>query len=169
MARSGKFSEQRHPGRTAGLVVVVLLVIAIVAVNLFGHFFQLVRYYGDGMEPTLQSGSTLIIRKTSAVAEGDVIAFYYNNKLLVRRVICTGGSQITVEKDGSVLIDEQPLDEPYLTEKSIGQCDLEFPYYVQPGNVFVMGDARAVSMDSRLTEIGVIPTDRILGKVLFVN
>lgn len=73
------------------------------------------------------------------------------------------------KNDGSVLIDEQPLDEPYLTEKSIGQCDLEFPYYVQPGNVFVMGDARAVSMDSRLTEIGVIPTDRILGKVLFVN
>ena len=74
-----------------------------------------------------------------------------------------------MEKDGSVLIDEQPLDEPYLTEKSIGQCDLEFPYYVQPGNVFVMSDARAVSMDSRLTEIDVIPTDRILGKVLFVN
>lgn len=98
-----------------------------------------------------------------------MIAFYYNNKLLVRRVIYMGGSQITVEKDGSVLIDEQLLDEPYLAEKSIGQCDLTFPYYVQPGNVFVMGDARAVSMDSRLTEIGTIPTGRILGKVLFVN
>ena len=169
MARSGKFSEQRHPGRTAGLVVVVLLVIAIVAVNLFGHFFQLVRYYGDGMEPTLQSGSTLIIRKTSAVAEGDVIAFYYNNKLLVRRVICTGGKQLTVERDGTVLVDGETLDEPYVSERTIGQCNLSFPCYVPPGSVFVMGDDRAIAMDSRLKEIGTIAADRILGKVLFTD
>lgn len=162
-------SPKRSRGATIGLVIAILLGVAILLLNVFTYVLHIARYYGDSMEPSLHNGQTLVIRRTSKVSAGDVIAFYYNNKLLVRRVICTGGSQITVEKDGGVLIDEQPLDEPYLTEKSIGQCDLEFPYYVQPGNVFVMGDARAVSMDSRLTEIGVIPTDRILGKVLFVN
>ena len=162
-------SPKRSRGATIGLVIAILLGVAILLLNVFTYVLHIARYYGDSMEPSLHNGQTLVIRRTGKVSAGDVIAFYYNNKLLVRRVICTGGSQITVEKDGSVLIDEQPLDEPYLTEKSIGQCDLEFPYYVQPGTVFVMGDARAVSMDSRLTEIGVIPTDRILGKVLFVN
>ena len=169
MARSSKSTERRTSGRTIGIVIAVLLVAAIVLVNLFGQMFQLVRYYGDGMEPTLQSGRTLMIRKTDKISEGDVIAFYYNNKLLVRRVICTGGKQLSIERDGTVLIDGQTLDEPYIAERTIGQCNLEFPCYVSPGTVFVMGDNRAISMDSRLKEIGTIAVDRILGKVLFVD
>lgn len=169
MARSSKSTERRASGRTIGIAIAVLLVAAIVLVNLFGQMFQLVRYYGDGMEPTLQSGRTLMIRKTDKISEGDVIAFYYNNKLLVRRVICTGGKQLSIERDGTVLIDGQTLDEPYIAERTIGQCNLEFPCYVSPGTVFVMGDNRAISMDSRLKEIGTIAVDRILGKVLFVD
>lgn len=167
--KGGSMPEARseRPVRSRGATIA--LVVAILLLNVFTYVLHIARYYGDSMEPSLHSGQTLVIYRTGKVSAGDVIAFYYNNKLLVRRVICMGGSQITVEKDGSVLIDEQLLDEPYLAEKSIGQCDLTFPYYVQPGNVFVMGDARAVSMDSRLTEIGTIPTGRILGKVLFVN
>lgn len=159
----------RSRGAVIGVTIAILLAAAILLLNVFTYVLHIARYYGDSMEPSLHSGQTLLILRTGKVSAGDVIAFYYNNKLLVRRVICTGGSQITVEKDGSVLINEQPLDEPYLAEKSIGQCDLDFPYYVQPGSVFVMGDARAVSMDSRLSQIGAIPTDRILGKVLFIN
>ena len=98
--------------------------------------------------------------------EGDIIAFYYNNQVLVRRVICLGGKQLEISKEGDVRINEVLLNEPYVKEPSLGQCNITFPYNVRTGTVFVMGDNRSVSMDSRLQEIGTIPTDRIIGKVI---
>ena len=113
----------------------------------------------------LSNGQVLLLRKTQDVEEGDIIAFYYNNQVLVRRAICRSGRQISISEDGTVLINNQPIEEDYLTEKSIGQCNIEFPYHVQDG-FFVMGDNRVIAMDSRLKEIGVVSTDRIIGKVL---
>ena len=162
-------TEQRPSRRWLRGAAIALLAAAIVLANLFTFVFHVVRYYGDGMEPTLTNGQTLLLRRTTHVAQGDVIAFYYNNKLLVRRVVCTGGRQITVEEDGSVYLDGGRLEEPYLTEASYGQCSVEFPCYVPPNSVFVMGDNRAAAMDSRLKEIGTVSEDRILGKVLFVD
>ena len=155
--------------RTALIILAVLLAAAIVLLNVFTHLLPVVRYYGDGMEPTLKSGQILLVSKTAKISEGDVVAFYYNNKVLVRRVVCTGGHQLTLEKDGTVIVDGAVLEESYLAEKSIGLCNLNFPHYVSPNYVFVMGDNRAVSMDSRLEEIGDISLDRMIGKVLFIK
>lgn len=147
--------------------IIGLVAAAVILLNLFTHVVQPVRYSGSGMEPSLHGGQMLLIRKTQNVEEGDIIAFYYNNQVLVRRVICQGGKQLSIESDGTVRINSEVLEEPYVESPSIGQCNLEFPYYVQTGYVFVMGDNRAVAMDSRLAEIGCVPVDRIIGKVLF--
>ena len=146
-----------------------VLAAAILLLNLFTYQFALVRYYGDGMAPTIENRAVLLLRRTSRVEQGDIIAFYFNNKVLVRRVIAVGGSQVVVEDDGTVLVNGAALDEDYLAERSAGQRSQEFPCYVPPDSVFVMGDNRADAMDSRLEEIGTVPADRILGKVLFVN
>lgn len=146
--------------------IIFLVVTTIILLNLFTHVFQVVRYSGNGMEPNLSSGQILLLRKTQDVEEGDIIAFYYNNQVLVRRAICRSGRQISINEDGTVLINNQPIEEDYLTEKSIGQCNIEFPYHVQDNGFFVMGDNRVIAMDSRLKEIGVVSTDRIIGKVI---
>ena len=147
--------------------IIFLVVTTIILLNLFTHVFQIVRYSGNGMEPNLRNGQVLLLRKTQDVEEGDIIAFYYNNQVLVRRAICRSGKQITIREDGTLLINNNPIEEDYLTEKSIGQCNIEFPYHVQDNGFFVMGDNRVIAMDSRLKEIGVVPRDRIIGKVLF--
>lgn len=144
----------------------VLLVAVLLLANLFTHVFMVVRYYGDGMEPSLSDRQLLVLLKTDNVESGDIIAFYYNNKVLVRRVICEGGHSISLEANGTVTIDGAVLDEPYVQEPSIGQHNISFPYQVPYGHCFVMGDNRAIAMDSRLSEIGTVPADRVLGKVL---
>lgn len=164
-------TETKKPRRGRALMIAAgcVLAAAIVLLNLFTYQFALVRYYGDGMEPTLQNRELLLLRRTSRVEEGDIVAFYYNNKLLVRRVVAVGGTQVTVENDGTVVVNGAALDEPYVAEKSAGQRSQEFPCFVPPDSYFVMGDNRAEAMDSRLKEIGTVPVDRILGKVLFAE
>ena len=168
-------TEQRYEGkrlarRKKGFSVkigVVLLLTFLVLVNLFAQFYSVVRYYGDSMRPSLRNGQVLFVRKTQEVEEGDVVAFYYNNKILIRRVISMGGDSITIDSSGNVFIDGEELEEPYVENRSIGQCDLDFPYDVPVGQIFLMGDDRVISMDSRLSQIGTISADRLLGKVVF--
>lgn len=147
--------------------ITAAVLLAVLLLNVFTHIFQIVRYSGTGMEPGLKGGQTLVIRKTQKVTQGDVIAFYYNNQILVRRVICTGGDQIEIDAQGVVSISGKPLEEPYLKSVTLGQCNITFPYHVRTGTVFVMGDNRLEAMDSRLEEIGTVPEDRIIGKVIF--
>lgn len=154
-------------GKIAVRVLIAVIALIALLANVFTYALSVVQYYGDGMEPELHNGEILIIAKTHNVEEGDVIAFYYNNKVLVRRVICTGGRQISIAQDGSVSVNGEPLEEPYVENKSMGQCDLSFPFTVPMNNVFVMGDNRTIAMDSRLEAIGTISTDRIIGKVIF--
>lgn len=146
-----------------------MLLIVVVLLNLLTHAFSIVRYFGNGMEPALHNGQILIIDKIGSVSEGDVIAFYYNNKVLVRRVIAEEGKQIIISDNGEVSVNSQPLEEPYVQNKSLGQCNLDFPYSVPVGSVFVMGDNRDVVMDSRLREIGAVLVDQIIGRVCFVK
>ena len=146
-----------------------LALLAVILLNLFTHIFQIVTYNGTGMEPNLRGGQTLVILKTQKVKQGDVVAFYYNNQVLVRRVVCTGGNQISITDEGVVSINGEDLDEPYLEEKTLGQCNLTFPYHVRSGTVFVMGDNREASMDSRLNQIGTVLENRIIGKVIFTK
>ena len=105
--------------------------------------------------------------KNSKFKQGDVVAFYYNNKILLKRVIGIAGDQIDIKDDGTVYVNGYPLDEPYLSEKNLGQTDLDYPYQVPDGKIFVMGDHRATSMDSRSTSIGCISSEFIVGKVVF--
>lgn len=142
-------------------------VLAVLLLNVFTHIFQIVSYSGSGMEPTLQGGQTLVLLKTQKVSEGDIIAFYYNNQVLVRRVVCEGGKQLEIDNDGTVTVNGTVLTEPYVQDPTLGQCNLTFPYHVRTGTVFVMGDNRTEAMDSRLEEIGTVPQDRIIGKVIF--
>lgn len=158
MARSGK----KQVKIIAGVVLGVVLLL-----NLLTFAFSVVRYYGDGMTPTLKSGQMLVIDKVGSVSEGDIIAFYYNNKVLVRRVVSTGGKQVEIDSAGTVSVNGKALEEPYLESTTLGQCNLSFPYSVPAGHLFVLGDNRSTAMDSRLSEIGTVPEDRVIGKVLF--
>ncbi|MBQ7795174.1 MAG: signal peptidase I [Lachnospiraceae bacterium] len=150
-----------------GKIVIAALLVAILLLNLFTHVMPVMRYYGTGMEPTLHDRQILFVLKTDELKEGDIAVFYYNNKVLVRRVVCEGGKQISIDKAGNVSVNGQLLEEPYLTEKSLGQCNIEFPLNVPMGQYFVMGDVRDEAMDSRLSEIGTISKERMIGKVLF--
>ena len=154
-------------GKKTIRIVLGLLVAGVLLLNVLTYAVSVVRYYGDGMEPTLQNGQILVIVKTQDVSAGDIIAFYYNNKTLVRRVICEGGKTIALDQSGAVTVSGKALDEPYVSVPSVGQCNITFPYSVPRNHVFVMGDNRTVAMDSRLEAIGAIPEDRIIGKVVF--
>ena len=126
------------------------------------------RIYGTSMSPTLEEGEIVVALKTSSYKPGDLIAFYYNNKLLVKRVIATEGQWVDIDNDGNVFVNEVQLEEPYLMDKSLESCDIELPYQVPEGRVFVMGDHRSVSLDSRMEEIGCISDDRVAGKLKFI-
>lgn len=160
--KAGKKQVLRHLWKW----ITVAVLLTVLLLNVFTHIFQIVRYSGTGMEPSLKGGQTLVIQKTKKVTQGDVIAFYYNNQILVRRVICTGGSQIEIDEQGAVSVGGTALEEPYLKNTTRGQCNITFPYHVRTGTVFVMGDNRLEAMDSRLEEIGTVPEDRIIGKVI---
>ncbi len=145
---------------------VAAILLAVLLLNLFSHVFHVVQYNGTGMEPELTGGQLLVIQKVKKVQSGDVIAFYYNNQILVRRVIGMGGQQIEIDEHGAVSIGGVPLKEPYLKNQTLGQCNISFPFFVPSGTVFVMGDNRLEAMDSRLKEIGTVSEDRIIGKVI---
>ena len=167
IAAEGKKFWQSTQVRVTLRVVTIVAVAASLLLNLFTHIIPIVKYYGDGMSPTLEAGQILVLAKTQEVNAGDIIAFYYNNKILIRRVIATGGQQISMDRAGTVSVDGTVLDEPYVESLAYGQVTVNFPYNVPADSVFVMGDNRLTSMDSRLLEIGAVSGDRIVGKVLF--
>lgn len=148
-------------------IVLAVIITASFMMNLFTFIMPVVKYYGNSMSPTLSDGQILIVNKMAEIDRGDVIAFYYNNKIIVRRVIATGNSQVQIDVFGTVSVNGNPLDEPYVENKTLGQSNLDFPFNVPANSYFVLGDNRDVSMDSRLSEIGVVTQDRLLGKVVF--
>ena len=162
-----KMRKQRIAKIAVSKSLLGIMIAAVILLNVFTHVLQIVHYSGNSMEPNIHNRQTLLLRKTQEVERGDVIAFYFNNQILVRRVICDGGNQISVESDGTVRINGERIQEDYVQSPSIGQCNITFPYRVQEDYLFVMGDNRAISMDSRLSEIGPVPLDRVIGKVLF--
>lgn len=146
--------------------LIVFAAVLVLLLNLLTYAVSVVRYYGDSMEPTLESGQFLVIDKLGNVAEGDIVAFYYNNHVLIRRVIATGGSTLSISESGTVTLNGEVLEEPYAARQSIGQCDIDFPFSIPYDHVFVMGDDRTVSMDSRLKGIGTVPEENIIGRVI---
>lgn len=144
-----------------------LITVAAVAVLVATLWMPVLKIYGASMSPTLTDGEIILSRKTSKFVPGDIVAFYYNNKILVKRVIGRAGDWIDIDEEGTVYVNQIELKEPYLTEKSLGECDIELPYQVPDGRIFVMGDHRSVSVDSRSSAIGCISQEQIVGRITF--
>lgn len=147
--------------------VYTLITVAAIAVLVATLWLPVLRIYGSSMTPTLQDGDIIFTVKTSAFEKGDIISFYYNNKILVKRVIGRSGEWIDIDEDGTVYVNGEPLDEPYLAEKAFGDCNIELPYQVPDGKIFVMGDHRSTSVDSRNTSVGCVAQEQIVGKIVF--
>lgn len=147
--------------------VFTLITVAAVAVLVATLWLPVMRTYGSSMTPTLNNGEIIFSVKTDNLKQGDVVAFYFNNKVLVKRIIAGPGEWVDMDEDGTVYINQQLLVEPYVTEKSLGDADIDFPYQVPDGKYFVMGDHRATSADSRHTAVGCISMDQMVGKILF--
>jgi signal peptidase I len=124
------------------------------------------RTYGDAMQPTLKEGQLAVTLRTTKVKSGDLICFYYNNKVLIKRVIAVGGDTVNIDWHGNVSVNDVKLDEPYITEKAFGECNVSLPFKVPLNKVFVMGDNRSASVDSRHTEVGCISQEQIIGKLI---
>lgn len=144
-----------------------LIVVAAVAVLIAMLWMPVLQIYGSSMAPQLTAGNIVLSRKAKDLEPGDVVAFYYNNKVLVKRMIGNPGDWIDIDKDGNVYINGELLEEPYVAEKALGDCDIDLPYQVPENKIFVMGDHRSVSIDSRNSSVGCIETDQIVGKLVF--
>ena len=147
--------------------VYTLITVAAVAVLVATLWLPVLHIYGSSMTPTLQDGEIIFTVKTSDLEQGDIVAFYYNNEILVKRVIASAGDWVDIDEDGTVYVNSKALDEPYLTEKALGETNIELPYQVPDGKIFVMGDHRATSVDSRNTAVGCVAQEQIVGKIIF--
>lgn len=143
-----------------------LLVVAAVAVLISMLFLPVLRVTGTSMTPTFMNDELVICNKRSNFKSGDVVAFYFNNKILLKRVIGTAGDVIDIKEDGTVYVNGEILDEPYVNEKAFGECDIKLPYQVPDNRIFVMGDHRSTSVDSRSTTVGCIADEYVIGKVI---
>lgn len=160
-----RLRRKQNSRRIFRQTVFSLLVVAAVAVLAAMLFFPIFRVTGSSMEPTLQPKEIVVCLKSSRFQSGDLVAFYYNNKVLLKRVIGTAGDTIEIDDSGNVFVNGSQLDEPYITKKSLGQCDIDFPYQVPDNRIFVMGDNRETSVDSRTTAVGCIADEYVIGKV----
>lgn len=154
-------------GRTLRSTVYSLVIVAAVAVLVATLWMPVLRTYGESMTPTLNEGDILVTVKTDDFREGDIVAFYYNNKILVKRVIASSGEWVDIDDEGIVYVNNEPLYEPYIAEPAIGDCNIQLPYQVPDGRVFVMGDHRATSIDSRNESVGCVAQEQIVGKIVF--
>ncbi len=161
---------QKYRNRYAWTVkstVYALITVAAAAVLVAVLLMPVLRIYGTSMNPTLTEGNFVLSLKSSSMSTGDVLAFYYNNKILVKRVIAQPGQWVDIAEDGTVYVDNMLIDEPYLQEKAFGECDIELPYQVPESRIFVMGDNREASVDSRSSTIGCVAEEQIVGKIVF--
>ena len=151
---------------TVRSTVFMLIVVAAFAVLAAVLFLPILRIYGNSMKGTLDSGDVVISVKGTSFETGDVVAFYYNNNILVKRVIAEAGDWVDMDDKGNVYVNNKRLEEPYLKEKDYGHTDIAFPYQVPEDRIFVMGDNREVSIDSRNTSIGTVSEEQIVGKLV---
>lgn len=158
--RRGTYYRQALSG-----TVSVLLVVAAVAVLITTLFLPILQISGDSMSPTLEHDDVVVLLKTKKFDRGDLIGFYYQGKILLKRVIALPEDEVAIDADGNVYVNGELLEEPYVTEKGLGDCDLEFPYKVPGTGYFVLGDQRSNSVDSRNSMVGAIQREDIIGKV----
>ena len=145
----------------------MLVVVAAVAVLVATIWMPVLQIYGASMTPTLSEGDIVVSIKGSDFQPGDLVAFYLGNKILVKRCIAGPGQWVDIDEDGNVYVDDKLLEEPYLTEKSLGGSNIELPYQVPDNRYFCMGDHRSTSVDSRHKEVGCVSEEQIVGKIVF--
>ena len=166
----GELKRVRYKSRYRSVLrstIYSLITVAAIAVLIATLWLPVLHVYGNSMTPTLQNGEIIFTVKVSEFEPGDIISFYYNNKILIKRVIARSGEWVNMDADGNVYVNETLLDEPYLDEKAFGDCNIELPYQVPEGRVFVMGDHRSTSVDSRNSAVGCVAQEQIVGKILF--
>ncbi len=160
-----KYRRRYHV--TLRSTVYTLITVAAIAILIATLWLPVLQIYGSSMLPTLNEGDIVVSLKGADFHTGDVLSFYYNNKILVKRIIAGPGDWVDIDEFGTVYVNGEEIDEPYLTEKALGECDLALPYQIPDGRYFVMGDHRATSVDSRSTIVGCVAEEQIVGKIVF--
>lgn len=163
--RREKHKKQYH--RVLRSTVFTLVVVAAFAALTAVLWMPVLQIYGNSMNPILSEGDIVISMKGKQFASGDVMAFYWNNRILVKRVIAQPGDWVDMDEDGNVYVNGTMLDEPYIVKKAFGECDIKLPYQVPESMIFVMGDNRDVSIDSRNTAVGCVAQEQIVGRIIF--
>lgn len=158
---------RKRYGRTLRSTIYMLITVAAVAVLVATLWLPVLKIYGGSMTPTLANGEIVVSVKDGNFAQGDIIAFYYNNKILVKRVIAQAGDWVDITEEGDVSVNGVTLEEGYIQEKALGDCNIELPYQVPESRIFVMGDHRSVSVDSRNTAVGCVAEEQIVGRLVF--
>ncbi len=162
-----RVNNKREYKRVLRNSIFVVVVVAALAVLISSFYVTVLKVTGDSMTPTLETGEIVIAQNSGTFEPGDLIAFYYNNKVLVKRVLGSPGDWINIDDDGLVSINGVAIEEDYVTDKSLEPTDLTFPYQVPENRFFVLGDHRNVSIDSRSTVVGCVTREQLIGKVVF--
>ena len=162
-----RYRRQKAYNKALGGTIYVLTIVAAVAVLIATLILPVLQIEGKSMEPTLVKGDIVLLTKTTTFNRGELCGFFWNNKLLIKRVIGIPSDWIEIDTDGTVYLNGEKLDEPYAEQLAVGECDLEFPFQVPQEQYFVLGDMRESSIDSRNTLIGCVEKDQIVGKVFF--
>ena len=161
-----RLKHKKEYNRVLRSTIYALLVVAAIAVLIATQFLPVLQVSGSSMEPTLADEDIILLAKTNSFQTGELCGFYWQNKLLLKRIIGTPGDIIDIKEDGTVFVNGEEIEEPYVSEKALDECDLTFPYQVPENRYFVMGDHRTVSIDSRSSVIGCVEKEQIIGKVI---
>lgn len=153
--------------KTLKSTIYALIIVVAISSFLSTLLFPVLEIYGTSMSPAMSQGDIVLGVKKSKFEHGDIIAFYYNNKILIKRIIGVSSDWINIDEEGNVYVNDILIEEPYTKEKSYGESDVEYPYQVPEDSYFVLGDERLLSIDSRNTIIGTIPKENIIGKIIF--